>query len=249
MALKICSIASGSKGNCIYVGSERTELLLDFGVSCKRVKDAMEGIGASPKAIFLTHTHTDHFRCVPNAIKKGALLKYPLLLKSGINNVEGEPFQGDVYYGDITVSPFPVSHDVPCYGYSFYSEGSKISVVTDLGIMPQSTLDGISDSDVVLIESNYDKEMLRLNPDYSPALKARIDGRRGHLSNDDCAECVAKLVGRGVRNIILGHLSENNNTPEIALARTENELRKYNLSGKAKITVATQHERTEVIEV
>ena len=129
--------------------------------------------------------------------------------------------QEDFIVGDIIVSPFQVSHDVPCCGYSFLSEGSKISVVTDLGYMPDYTLDGLVDSDAVLIESNYDSDLLRQNPMYSDYLKSRISGKNGHLSNVDSAECVARLVGAGVRNIILGHLSEQNNSPELALECTD----------------------------
>lgn len=251
MALRICSIASGSKGNCIYIGSKRTDLLLDIGVSCRRVAQALKTLGAtSTKDIFLTHTHTDHIRYASEVAKRGATLHYSPLLR-GIGDIEGntQAFSGDTFLGDITVSAFPVSHDVPCFGYSFYSEGSKITVVTDLGVMPTSTLEAISDSDVVLIESNYDREMLRLNPLYPAHLKARIAGVRGHLSNDDSAECVARLVGNGVKHIILGHLSEKNNTPDIALASAQRALEKYNLRGKAKITVALQGEMSEVIEV
>ena len=121
--------------------------------------------------------------------------------------------------------------------------------MTDLGFMPKATLEAISDSDAVLIESNYDKDMLAANPNYPAHLKARISGSRGHLSNADAAECVAYLAGKGVKNIILGHLSEQNNTPEIALAGAENALIKYNLSGAAKITAAGQRQDSEVIEV
>ena len=151
--------------------------------------------------------------------------------------------------GDITVSPIPVSHDVPCYGYSFYSEGSKVTVVTDLGFMPAPVLQNMADSDAVLIESNYDENMLARNPRYPAYLKARISGRRGHLSNDESAECVAFLAGKGVRHIILGHLSEQNNTPRLATDSAESSLIKYNLKGAATVFAALQNEVSEVVEV
>lgn len=253
MALRICSIASGSKGNCIFVGSNRTSLLVDLGVSPRRVSSALAALGAADtRDIFLTHTHSDHFRYVPEAMKRGAALHYNRILHSGVaGRAEGEreEFSGDVCIGDITVSAFPVSHDVPCFGYSFYSEGSKVTVVTDLGIMPKSTLEAISDSDAVLIESNYDPDMLRANYCYPEYLKARIAGCRGHLSNQASAECVAYLASRGVKHIMLGHLSEQNNTPDAALTAACGALKKYNLAGSAEITVAVQSEMSEVMEV
>lgn len=253
MALRICSIASGSKGNCIYIGSERTSLLLDFGVSPRRVNGSLARIGAgATKDVFVTHTHSDHIRYLSDVSERGATVHYNRILHSGLyDRLKGgcDEFSGDVCVGDITVSSFPVSHDVPCFGYSFYSEGSKITVVTDLGIMPQSTLDGIADSDVVFLESNYDPVMLKNNYCYPEYLKARIAGTRGHLSNGDSAECAAYLAGRGVKHIILGHLSEQNNTPSLALRAAEEALGKYNLSGKVVLHVAVQNEMSEVIEV
>ena len=251
MSLKICSLASGSKGNCIYIASRRTSLLLDAGVCITRIRGALADIGeAMPKDVVLTHTHSDHYKYVGAAVKNGASLHYNRVMRRFVDDYEGsEEFGGDICIGDITVSPFAVSHDVPCCGYSFYSEGSKISVVTDLGFMPRPTLEAVADSDAVLIESNYDEEMLRTNPEYPERLKARIAGMRGHLSNAQSAECVAYLVGKGVKKIILGHLSEQNNTPEKASACAMDALSSYNLRGAADIHVALQHSRSEVIEV
>ena len=250
MSLSICSIASGSKGNCIYISSRRTSLLLDAGVCLSRIRDGVSGIGGSmPKDVVLTHTHSDHYKYVGAVVRNGCTLHYNRVMRRFVSENEGaEEFAGDICIGDITVSPFAVSHDVPCCGYSFYSEGSKISVVTDLGFMPRPTLESVADSDVVLIESNYDEEMLRNNTEYPERLKARIAGVRGHLSNTECAECVAYLAGRGVGNIILGHLSEQNNTPDKAVSGVMDALEKYNLRGAAKISVALQNTRSEVIE-
>lgn len=251
MALRICSIASGSKGNCVFVGSERTSLIVDMGVPLKRAREALTTLGDAHD-VFLTHVHSDHFRYVPDGVKSGMTLHYNRILHNALRGkIEGacDAFYGDICLGDITVSAFPVSHDVPCFGYSFYSEGSKVTLVTDLGVMPKSTLEAISDSDAVFLESNYDEGLLRSNPKYPPYLKARIAGSRGHLSNADSAECVAYLAAHGVKKIMLAHLSEENNTPELALASAENALIKHNLSGKAEIFVALQHEISDMIEV
>lgn len=251
MSLKVCSLASGSKGNCIFVGSERTSLLIDAGVSPSRIKASLCSIGEQmPRDILVTHSHTDHYRYVPALCEKGVTLHYPMLVGKYISLPgDAEAFSGDICIGDITVSPIPVSHDVPCYGYSFYSEGSKVTVVTDLGFMPAPVLQNMADSDAVLIESNYDEKLLACNPRYPAYLKARISGRRGHLSNDESAECVAFLAGKGVRHIILGHLSEQNNTPRLATDSAESALIKYNLKGAATVFAALQNEVSEVVEV
>ena len=251
MSLRICALASGSKGNCIFIGSERTSLLIDAGVSPRRIRKGLEAIGESlPRDIVLTHSHSDHYKYVPALVGSGLRLHYSRAMRRYIDEFDdADGFCGDICIGDITVSPFSVSHDVPCCGYSFYSEGSKVSVVTDLGFMPEKTLDAISDSDAVLLESNYDEAMLIANPNYPGYLKARIAGRRGHLSNAEAAECVAFLAGRGVKNIILGHLSEQNNTPETALRAAGDALCAHGLYGAAKLTAALQNEITEVTEV
>lgn len=251
MALRICSIASGSKGNCVFVASERSSLIVDMGIPLSRVNAAFEILGDAHD-IFLTHTHSDHFRFVPDGVKNGMTLHYNRILHNSVRGkVEGEcdAFYGDICLGDITVSCFPVSHDVPCFGYSFYSEGSKITLVTDLGIMPKSTLEAISDSDAVFIESNYEDGLLRCNPKYPPYLKARIAGSRGHLSNADSSESVSYLVGKGVKKIMLAHLSEENNSPEIALSAAQNALIAHNLGGKAEIFVANRQCLSEIMEV
>lgn len=235
------------------MASERTSLLVDVGVCLTRVSASLGALGAGGvRDVLLTHSHADHFRYVPDAVKKGATLHYNRILHNSVAcrlDAPCEEFCGDIHIGDITVSAFPVSHDVPCFGYSFYSEGSKVTLVTDLGVMPKSTLESIADSDAVVLESNYDPDMLRANAKYPPYLKARIAGNRGHLSNGDSAECTAYLASRGVGNIMLAHLSEQNNTPRAALSAAFAALKKYNLEGKTRLSVAGQHEMSEVIEV
>ena len=237
--LRLCSIASGSKGNCIFVSGEHSSLIIDAGVCLSRIGKAVTALGAAPHDILLTHTHSDHYRYVPDAVARlGMTVHGPCSLAGAVRADVGdafEPFYGDFHVGDITVSAFP--------------DGSKISVVTDLGIMPSSTLESISDSDAVLIESNYDPDMLRANPAYPAYLKARIAGNRGHLSNPAASECVAYLASKGVRHIMLGHLSENNNTPDAALSSARRALVECGLTGKTRLYVASQSSASEVIEV
>lgn len=251
--LRLCSISSGSKGNCIYVSGEHTGVLIDGGVSLKRIDGALKKLGGAPLTdLLLTHTHSDHYKFVPALAQKGMTVYGSPSLASKVRGDLGAKYQPvlqDTYIGDLLVSAFPVSHDVPCSGYSLYSCGSKVSVVTDLGRMAHSTLEQIADSDAVVIESNYDVKRMAENTTYPPQLKRRITSAIGHLSNDDCAECVAYLAGHGVKHIILAHLSEENNTPDLAMNASQNALIRYNLANKTDIHIATQNEMSIVIEV
>jgi len=150
----------------------------------------------------ITHDHTDHVSGVGKLIEK-----YKAIVKRDTQ---------DFTVGDLLVSPFKVPHDVECYGFSVHHQKSKISVLTDLGEITNETLKKISDSDIVVIESNHDERMVRENSRYPNHLKNRILSSRGHLSNQDCAKACLFLAQSGVKQIILAHLSENNNYPELA---------------------------------
>ncbi|MBR2967769.1 MAG: MBL fold metallo-hydrolase [Clostridia bacterium] len=255
MGLKICSIASGSSGNCIYLASDTTTVVIDAGVSCKRIKQSLLAIGASCNEVNLlvTHSHSDHVCGLKMMCKSLSPTVYAhyltspriSLLLDGYNNLR--EFSGDFYIGDMTISPFKVSHDVPCVGYSVYQGGRKISVVTDVGALTADNMRAIQGSNVVLIESNHDEKMLMANTRYPMELKRRILSDRGHLSNAACAQAVVKCVKSGAKQIILGHLSMENNTPELACAASYSALKSEGLS--ANICVALQDKMSELIEV
>ena len=263
MGLRFCSIASGSKGNCIYVASDKCRLLVDIGISLKRVDEALSSLNATGKqidGILLTHCHSDHISGVVTFVKKygtevfapagmirGLQAKMGLTLGRKIIPIE----ECDFFVGDITVSPFEVSHDVQCLGFSFYSNGAKISVATDLGNVGNIVMSKMAGSDIVLIEANHDEQKLRNNPNYPRYLKERILSNRGHLSNARCGEIVTKLYEGGVKQVILGHLSESNNTPELALS-TVKQILKNNFIEPDKdisIAVAVQEKMSAVYEV
>ena len=255
MGLKVCSIASGSSGNCIYLASDTTTLIIDAGVSCRRIKQSLMAIGdrANEVNLLVTHSHTDHV-CGLKMVCKSLLpnvythyLTSPRIssLLGGYNNLK--EFSGDFYVGDLTISPFRVCHDVPCVGYSVYQGGKKISVVTDVGALTTENLRAIQGSDVVLIESNHDEKMLMSNARYSIELKRRILSDRGHLSNTSCAQAVVQCVKSGAKQIILGHLSKENNTPELAYSTTYSALKREGLN--ANVCVALQDKISELIEV
>ncbi|MBR2970733.1 MAG: MBL fold metallo-hydrolase [Clostridia bacterium] len=254
MALKICSLSSGSHGNCIYISSDTTDLLIDAGISCKKTKERLAVLGAQPpQHLLITHSHSDHVCGVSMLAKTFSPVIYTHfrthyeIAKLVPGYLKIKEYSSDFFVGDMTVSPFAVSHDVPCNAYSVLCGGKKVTVVTDVGVLTEENLNSIEGSDVVLIESNHDEKMLMSNPRYSDTLKRRILSSRGHLSNSACAAAAVEIVKRGAKHIILGHLSEENNTPTLAYETTKNALDRVGLS--ASVTIALQNEMTEVIEV
>ncbi len=239
--------------------SSRTSVLVDAGISGRRLTKELGDINESvPSTVFVTHLHSDHISgmdsrlfsgaevyCGENCVAPlGAKLKKP-------DGVRLHPVVSgrDFFVGDITVCPVSVSHDVPCISYSFISEGRKLAILTDLGYVTDGLIESVSDSDLVIIESNYDDGLLARNPSYPEELKRRIAGRKGHLSNDQCAEAVARLASAGIRKFMLAHLSEKNNSPDAAGACTRAALERAGLSGGVSLFIASQGNRSGFIEV
>lgn len=253
MSLRFCSLASGSRGNCLYLSSENTTVIIDAGISLKRIEQGLGKFGGSKINLLITHTHSDHVSGLASFVRKyspsvycfgGCYDKVKDIVMGG---AEVTAFDGDFYLGDITVSPFRVSHDVPCVGYSFYNGGRKLSVMTDLGVFTQSQAKQIEGSDALFIESNYDEDILKRTDKYSQALKNRIFSRYGHLSNSDSAKASLFAAESGCGAIMLGHLSQENNTPELALETTRKAL---NEAGYAiPVSVALQDRLSSVMEV
>lgn len=254
MGLRICSLASGSSGNCIYISSDTTTLLIDAGISCKRIKESLSVLGdANQLNVLITHTHSDHVGHLKMVAKTFSPVIYThFRAYTAVQDMlpgylKLKEFDGDFYVGDITVSPFRVSHDVPCVGFSVLCGGKKISIVTDVGRLTETNLRHIDGSDVVLLESNHDENMLLGNPRYATSLKRRILSDNGHLSNKACAAAAVECVKNGAKQIILGHLSKENNTPELAYQTTLSELSNAGLS--AMLCVAGQDKMSKLIEV
>jgi phosphoribosyl 1,2-cyclic phosphodiesterase len=228
MALRIAPLFSGSSGNSIFIRSEQASLLIDAGTSCSRISQELAKADASLcslDGILITHEHTDHIRGLDIITKKYDIPVYangptweillPKLRDIKPKNIR-EITTEDFYIKDICVQPFEVSHDAACpYGYALHSKGKKVAVITDLGHITQKIIDGVGGSSIVLLEANHDVEMLNAGP-YPYHLKRRILSGKGHLSNDAAAEAAFELVKPGVRGIILGHLSLQNNVEELA---------------------------------
>jgi phosphoribosyl 1,2-cyclic phosphodiesterase len=239
MSLRMTVLASGSKGNCSVVASSRTRLLVDAGLSCRETLRRMAAVGEDPQmltAILISHEHSDHVDGLPVLARK---LRLPVYMTGATNDIWGrqcgkkqthlerlELFSSghSFHIGDIQVMPFTIPHDaVDPVAFAFRVDGVKVAIVTDLGYMPASVRDHIRDCDVLMIESNHDLEMLRLGR-YPWSVKQRVMSRVGHLSNAALAEFFASDYDGNAAFVVLAHLSEENNHPEIARDTAERAL-------------------------
>ena len=233
--LDINSLFSSSRGNCTYVFSDTTKILIDVGISCKRLVEKLTNDNIKPEeiqAILITHEHSDHIKGIRVFSKKfnipvfasektwGTLvsLEIPNNLKNTFT--VGEKFN----IGDICVSPFSIPHDAidPC-GFSMTCGKNKVTVATDMGHLTPELLYNFEASDSILLEANHDVAMLR-SGSYPYFLKERVIGNFGHLSNALSAEAVEYLIHKGTKKFILAHLSEENNVPELALETVRSRL-------------------------
>lgn len=242
MAVAVTVLASGSRGNCTLVSSSGTRLLIDAGLSCRELMRRMQLRGEDPRcldAILITHEHSDHVGGLHVLAKR---LKIPVYMTGAthdayrrwardsagnrINLERLERFASGRCFqiGDITVMPFTIPHDaVDPVGFTFCSDGVKVGVCTDLGYMPPSVRHHLRGCQILMIESNHDLELLRGGP-YPWSVKQRVMSRVGHLSNDALADFLTSDYDGGAEFLILAHLSEQNNHPEIARMTAERAL-------------------------
>lgn len=226
---RIYPLFSSSKGNATFVGTQKGGILIDAGVSCKRLFSALDANGIPASAIhgiFISHTHSDHIsglkvftknQNVPVFAQKANLdeivAKNKVDSKCSLHEVDST----DICIGDFMVHSFNTPHDTAAScGYRIETPDGKIFVsCTDLGHITSEAEENLTGADLVLLESNYDVNMLR-NGSYPYELKMRIESTHGHLSNNDCSSELVHLLKNGTYRFILGHLSQENNTPQIA---------------------------------
>lgn len=242
MAVSVSVLASGSRGNSTVVQSSSTRILVDAGLSCRETCKRMKAAGDDPlslSAIVITHEHSDHVHGLAVLARK---LNIPVYMTGATHHVwaravrdatgelpeipkleffsSGRKFQ----VGDIDVTPFTIPHDAADpVGFTFRAEGIRIGVATDLGYMPASVCDHLRGCDVLVLESNHDLEMLRVGP-YPWSVKQRVMSRVGHLSNTALAQFLASDYDGNAAYIVLAHLSEQNNHPEVARREAESAL-------------------------
>lgn len=259
---RFCSLYSGSSGNSYIVYTESTKLLIDAGVSAKKIEEALLSLSINPSeidSIFITHEHQDHTKGLGTFAKK-----YNLKVYANEKTFEAMPTQknkikkGNINYiaigdsitiNDIKIHSFSVPHDAASpVGYNFYHDNKKISIALDIGHITENVKENLSNSVFALIESNYDPEVLRYSP-YPFNLKTRINSPLGHLSNKNCGEVVSSLVDSGLKTVMLGHLSNNNNFPELALKTVSDEVENIYGNIPCEIIVANRDFPSKIIDI
>lgn len=252
--LKIQSLASGSKGNCTYIASETTAVLVDIGLSLPETLRRLQDANIDPKtisAVLITHEHSDHIKGVTAFLKR---FKCHLFVHETAADTCREfitpllqeqlhTFDTKFAIGDIVIDFFPVPHDsLFCFGYTFSNKTCKISLATDLGRCSYDILVKMTGSQVVLLEANHCLTKLHNNVKYPPWLKRRISGSSGHLSNAACGLAVYELARMGVQQFVLAHLSEENNSPTIAFSFVRDFLAKKGLQEGVDINIDIAHQ-------
>ena len=224
--MEVHVLASGSSGNAVYIKSDQTRILIDAGISARRITAALESIGDSPAdldAVFITHEHDDHINGLQTLLKKHRLPVYAkpdawqaISFEDPMLNSCHRGMPDSISLGSMKVEPFSISHDAADpVGFNLFSGSTKCSVATDLGFVTGGVKKALALSDIMVLESNHDLDMLRQGP-YPWMLKKRILSNRGHLSNNDAGWTLAKLPRKNRTHVFLAHLSKENNRPELA---------------------------------
>ena len=227
---RVISFASGSRANCTLVDSGCTRILIDFGLSCRMLSGFLKEYGLTLDdidAVFITHEHADHVSGLTTFFKKYNIpvhMTEPSYLAytrgKGFeyrDKITVHPVEFEMKIGGFTVSSCELCHDsAACVSYLVEGNGVSFCTCTDLGYMPKRVFEHVSRAENVILESNHDVEMLE-SGEYPPELKRRIRSRYGHLSNEQCAEILIDLYRCGVKRVLLGHISPENNDPQLAL--------------------------------
>jgi len=226
VSLKISVLGSGSSGNCTFISSSKTKILLDAGFNRSQTIRRLNAIGESLegiKALVISHEHSDHVNGLPSLLAKHDIPVFTsegtseaVTAKFSLKKIEfikaGQPF----VLGDLKVSPFTIPHDAADpMAFTLEAEGVRVGHVTDLGYMTELVIQRLRECDIIVLESNHDLEMLRVGP-YPWFLKQRILSREGHLSNETTGKFFSEHFDGRAQFIVLAHLSENNNHPDIA---------------------------------
>lgn len=265
--MELCSIASGSSGNCIYVGSDNTHLIVDAGISGKRIEAGLNGIGLKTSemdGLLITHEHSDHIASVGVLARKYGLPMYAT--RGTIEGILQSKYIGEIPEGlfreiradepfmieDLCIHPVSVSHDAnEPVAYRIEHGGRKAGIVTDLGIYDDYIVENFSGVDALLLEANHDVHMLQVGK-YPYPLKCRILGDRGHLSNELSGQLLCKLLHDNLKSVILGHLSAENNLAELAYETVRLEILMDDSVYKPddfQIRIAPRHEAMQLIAV
>ena len=260
---KFCSLYSGSSGNSLFIETQNTKLLIDAGVSSKKIENALNDINIDPSTldgILVTHEHIDHVQGLGTLSKKFDL---PVFVnqetldampkqkdKISEKNVKTFKISDKFEIGDLEIKPFSIPHDAanPC-GFNIWKDNKKISIATDIGHMTNPILKSLEESLFIMLEANYDPEVLRCSP-YPFTLKSRIAGPTGHLPNEIAGKTISHLLKSGLKNAMLGHLSKQSNFPELAYKTVVDELISNNYNEDCiSLCVASRDNHSKIITI
>lgn len=260
---KFCSLFSGSSGNCLLIQSSETKILIDAGESAKKIIEALSSLNidiTEISAIFVTHEHSDHVKGLGTLSKKYDIPVYATeetwsampeqMKKINLMNIKKFMIGDTIEIRDLKISPFSIPHDAvnPC-GFNVYNNSNKISIATDIGEITKDVFDSLKHSKFILLESNYDPNILKCSS-YPYSLKQRILGPTGHLSNQLAGKLISNLTHYGLTQAMLGHLSKENNFPELAYKTVVEELINDNVDlSTIKLSVATRSCISPIIEL
>lgn len=253
--MKVKVIASGSKGNCTLVLCENTKVLIDIGISLQYLKNSLDNIDVDINAldgILISHTHSDHIKGLLQLVKKHKIKVYasPELVYDLVKLIPIESIvvvENQFRVNDVKITLIETSHDVTSYGFVIEHNNKEAVYITDTGYINKKHFNITTNKDIYVIEANHDEEML-MNGPYPYHLKQRVIGDKGHLSNRYTGKYLTKVIGNNTKYILLAHISENNNTYDLALEQVKEEMNdsKFNFNN---IIVTHQNEETEMIEV
>ena len=223
--MRVCSLASSSKGNCTLVYNDEKIIIVDMGITLKELEEKLIKLKldiANVIAVLVSHEHGDHTRGLTALYKKyGVPIYCHYNSVDGVINKTKVPLDAIVRFShadfeieDFLIETFEVSHDVYCVGFNIYENDRKISIVTDLGYTTNGIVERLYESRLVILEANHDEKMLVASTKYPAMLKNRILSKKGHLSNINSAKVVATLAEHNVKQILFAHLSEETNTPD-----------------------------------
>ena len=250
--MKVCVLASGSKGNSTYIEANNHKILIDVGITCKDLESRLNEIGVNINDIdtlLITHSHSDHVKGLPVFYKKVKPTIYmsDKTYKDINMAIDYISIKDEFMIDDIDVMTVTMSHDVDCHGYIIEYDGKSIVYITDTGYVNEKYYEILKDRTIYIFESNHDIDM-NMHSNKPKIYRERVVGDYGHLSNNQASYYLSKLVGNNTKYIILAHLSEDDNKEELALSMLDEKLSKTEKVVEHK-GVAYQHKRIDMIEV
>ena len=252
--MKVKVLASGSKGNSTLIRTDKINILIDFGINYQYLCSELDKINMSPKdldAILITHTHNDHTKGLASLVKKTNIKVYIIEemcsdLESKIPTSNLYIYKDNLELEDLNIKTIRISHDVEGVGFIIENNNKSLVYITDTGYISEKNLKELKNKNLYILESNHDEKMLMEGP-YPYILKQRVLSDKGHLSNMTAAEYLLEIIGNNTSKIVLAHISENNNTEDLAIKTTKDLLEENNIY--KDIIAAKQYESLEEIEV